>query len=70
MLENTIYESSAIDNAVNKFSTLYEINATNKSQRMAIEAMDLTFNEVLTEFLNVRPSIQKALKIQPKNAAA
>lgn len=70
MLENAIYESSAIDNAVNQFSTLYEIKATNKSQRMAIEAMDLIFDEVLAEFLKTRPAIQKALKIQPKKIAA
>ena len=70
MLDNAIYESSAIDNAVNQFSTLYEIKATNKSHRMALEAMDVIFKEVLDEFLETRPSIQKALKIQPKNIAA
>ena len=70
MLDNAIYESSAIDNAVNQFSTLYEIQGTNKSHRMALEAMDVIFKEVLDEFLETRPSIQKALKIQPKNIAA
>ena len=70
MLDNAIYESSAIDNAVNQFSTLYEIKATNKSHRMALEAMDVIFKEVLDEFLETRPSIQKVLKLQPKNIAA
>ena len=70
MLDNAIYESSAIDNAVNQFSTLYEIKGTNKSHRMALEAMDVIFKEVLDEFLETRPSIQKALKIQSKNIAA
>ena len=37
---------------------------------MALEAMDVIFKEVLDEFLETRPSIQKALKIQPKNIAA
>jgi len=35
MLDNAIYESSAIDNAVNQFSTLYETKGSNKSHRMA-----------------------------------
>lgn len=70
MLDNAIYESSAIDNAVNQFSTLYEIKGTNKSHRMALEAMDVIFREVLDEFLETRPSIQKVLKIQPKNIVA
>ena len=70
MLDNAIYESSAIDNAVNQFSTLYEIKGVNKSHRMALEAMDVIFKEVLDEFLKTRPSIQKALKLQPKNIAA
>jgi len=68
MLDNAIYESSAIDNAVNKFSTLYEMDVSTKSHRLAIEAMDLIFDEVMDEIIKTRPSMQKALKRQPKEA--
>jgi len=73
MIENAIYESSAIDNAVNQFSTLYEVEgpaASSQSHRMALEAMDAVFEEVFEEIVATRPSIQKALKIQPKQDAA
>lgn len=69
MFENMIYESSAIDNAVNQFSTLYEINSTNKSQRLALDAMDAVFEEVLDEIIATRPAIQKALKRKPRKYA-
>jgi chromosome partitioning protein len=70
MLDKAIYESSAIDNAVNQFSTLYEMNVSNKSHRLAIEAMDYIFEEVMDEIIKTRPAMQKALKRQPKKIAA
>lgn len=72
MLENIIYESSAIDNAANEFKTLYEMEgsaATTKAYRMAAEGMDAVFEEILEELLTYWPSIKKKMKQHKKLVA-
>ena len=65
MLKNVIYESSAIDNAANKFKSLYEVDgkdARTKSFRSALKSMDLVCEEVQQELIKLWPSMQGKLK--------
>jgi len=72
MLNNVIYESSAIDNAANEFKTLFEVEGATtgyKSYRTALKGMEAVFEEVFDELLLHWPSIQKKLKQQKKPVA-
>ena len=72
MLNNVIYESSAIDNAANEFKTLFEVEgqATGyKSYRTAVQGMEAVFEEIFAELLTYWPSIQKKMKQHKKQVA-
>jgi len=65
MMENVIYESSAIDNAANKFKSLFEVegkDARTKSFRSALKSMELVCEEVEHEFLKLWPSMRNRIK--------